>query len=127
MRGILRRTGFVRWSSLQIEVYAEMFRRQVFGVDQDGKVVQESLAVTRAHAAMVSASFYSQMSQFKADVFDMQLKDVGLDFGFLLDSLLRPSGELRRRRSMGDQKLIKAGGAGSSSQPALTRNKSLQR
>lgn len=38
-----------------------MFRRQVFGVDQDEKVVQESLAVTRAHAAMVSAGLLSPL------------------------------------------------------------------
>lgn len=53
-RRLMRVLGFVRWASRQIEVYAEMFRRQVFGVDQNPVVVQESLAVTKAHAAMVS-------------------------------------------------------------------------
>ncbi|GAA5938435.1 uncharacterized protein JCM15063_000734 [Sporobolomyces koalae] len=63
-------SGFVRWASAQVEIYAEIFRRQVYGADQDGKVVQESLEVTKAHGAM--------------------LRDVGLDFSFLLDGLLRP-------------------------------------
>ncbi|BGP54222.1 hypothetical protein JCM8202_001355 [Rhodotorula sphaerocarpa] len=63
-------SGFVRWASEQVEVYAETFRRQVYGVDQDGKVVEESLEMTKAHGAM--------------------LRDVGLDFTFLFDSLLGP-------------------------------------
>ncbi|GAA5868987.1 hypothetical protein JCM3774_002441 [Rhodotorula dairenensis] len=63
-------SGFVRWASEQVEVYAETFRRQVYGVDQDGRVVEESLEMTKAHGAM--------------------LRDVGLDFTFLFDSLLQP-------------------------------------
>ncbi|GAA5954199.1 hypothetical protein JCM21900_006959 [Sporobolomyces salmonicolor] len=63
-------SGFVRWASEQVEIYAETFRRQVYGADQDGKVIEESLEVTKAHGAM--------------------LRDVGLDFTFLLDGLLRP-------------------------------------
>lgn len=49
----LRPSGFVRWASEQVEVYAETFRRQVYGVDQDGRVVEESLEMTKAHGAMV--------------------------------------------------------------------------
>ncbi|KAL7340040.1 exocyst complex component EXO84 [Rhodotorula toruloides] len=63
-------SGFVRWASEQVEIYAETFRRQVYGADQNGKVIEESLEVTKAHGAM--------------------LRDVGLDFTFLLDGLLRP-------------------------------------
>lgn len=62
-------SGFVRWASEQVELFAETFRRQVYGVDQDASVIDESLNITRAHGAM--------------------LKDVGLDFTFLLDSLLQ--------------------------------------
>ena len=50
----LARKGFVRWASEQVEIYAEMFRRQVYGADQDGKVIEESLEVTKSHGAMVS-------------------------------------------------------------------------
>ncbi|GAA5961012.1 hypothetical protein JCM3765_006502 [Sporobolomyces pararoseus] len=63
-------SGFVRWASAQVEIYAEIFRRQVYGADQDGKVIEESLEVTKAQGAM--------------------LRDVGLDFSFLLDGLLKP-------------------------------------
>ncbi|KAI5481542.1 hypothetical protein MNV49_002768, partial [Pseudohyphozyma bogoriensis] len=45
-------SGFVRWASEQVEIYAEMFRRQVYGADQDGKVIEESLEVTKSHGAM---------------------------------------------------------------------------
>ncbi|KAK4699025.1 exocyst complex component 8, partial [Phenoliferia sp. Uapishka_3] len=45
-------SGFVRWASEQVEIYAEMFRRQVYGADQDGNVIAESLEVTKAHGAM---------------------------------------------------------------------------
>lgn len=49
-------TGFVRWASEQVEIYAETFRRQVYGADQNGKVIEESLEVTKAHGAMVRSA-----------------------------------------------------------------------
>ncbi len=48
-------SGFVRWASEQVEVYAETFRRQVYGADQDKAVIEESLEVTKSHGAMVRA------------------------------------------------------------------------
>ncbi|GAA5855919.1 hypothetical protein JCM8547_000416 [Rhodosporidiobolus lusitaniae] len=72
-------SGFVRWASEQVEIYAEMFRRQVYGADQDGKVIEESLEVTKTHGAM--------------------LRDVGLDFAFLLDGLLRPQRPTAKARA----------------------------
>ncbi|GAA6058631.1 hypothetical protein JCM10212_004042 [Sporobolomyces blumeae] len=77
-------SGFVRWASAQVEIYAEIFRRQVYGADQDGKVIEESLEVTKAHGAM--------------------LRDVGLDFSFLLDSLLRPPPSQSASRPSGSMK-----------------------
>ncbi|KAK0530511.1 exocyst complex component exo84 [Tilletia horrida] len=66
-------SGYVKWAAVQIQAYAEIFRRQVYGVaDQDRKVVQEALEITRSSSA--------------------QLKEVGLDFGFLIEELLRPAG-----------------------------------
>ncbi|KAK0555753.1 exocyst complex component exo84 [Tilletia horrida] len=65
-------SGYVKWAAAQIQGYAEIFRRQVFGVaDQDRKVIQEAMEITRSSAA--------------------QLKEVGLDFGFLIEELLKPS------------------------------------
>lgn len=75
-------SGFVRWAAEQIELYASIFRRQVYGVDQDVQSIQDCMSVTKAHASM--------------------LKEVGLDFGFLLESLLSPEAQSRlefRRRS----------------------------
>ncbi|KAE8210304.1 hypothetical protein CF319_g9422, partial [Tilletia indica] len=65
-------SGYVKWAAAQIQAYAEIFRRQVYGVaDQDRRVVQEALEITRSSSA--------------------QLKEVGLDFGFLIEELLRPA------------------------------------
>ncbi|KAN0061879.1 exocyst complex component exo84 [Thecaphora frezii] len=65
-------SGFVQWASTQVEAYGEMFRRQVYGVDQDPKVISECLEISRSSAA--------------------QLKEVGLDFSYLIEELLRPEG-----------------------------------
>ncbi|EGG05981.1 uncharacterized protein MELLADRAFT_77926 [Melampsora larici-populina 98AG31] len=78
-------SGFVRWAAEQIELYASIFRRQVYGVDQDVQSIQDCMSVTKAHASM--------------------LKEVGLDFGFLLESLLSPEAHSKlkpRRRSTDD-------------------------
>jgi len=65
-------SGYVKWAAVQIQAYAEIFRRQVYGVaDQDRRVIQEALEITRSSSA--------------------QLKEVGLDFGFLIEDLLRPA------------------------------------
>lgn len=45
--------GFVRWAAEQIELYAEIFRRQIYGADQDPQAIQDSLGVTMTHAGMV--------------------------------------------------------------------------
>lgn len=66
-------SGFVRWAALQVEAYAEIFRRQVYGVvDQDPKVIKEAIDITMSSA--------------------QQLKDVGLDMSFFLRDLLKPDG-----------------------------------
>ncbi|KAH9817504.1 Cullin repeat-like-containing domain protein [Melampsora americana] len=78
-------SGFVRWAAEQIELYASIFRRQVYGVDQDAQSIQDCMSVTKAHSSM--------------------LKEVGLDFGFLLESLLNSNSNSKvklRRRSTDD-------------------------
>ncbi|PWZ01194.1 hypothetical protein BCV70DRAFT_188397 [Testicularia cyperi] len=65
-------SGFVQWASVQIQTYADLFRRQVYGVDQDPAVIAEALEISRASAD--------------------QLKEVGLDFSYLISDLLRPDG-----------------------------------
>ncbi|KAG9046017.1 exocyst complex component exo84 [Tulasnella sp. UAMH 9824] len=61
----------VNWGREQIENYAMMFRRQVYGPDVDSKTIQESVQVTRMQAKRL-------------------LQDIGLDFSFVLDGLLAP-------------------------------------
>ncbi|GAC98205.1 potential exocyst complex component Exo84 [Pseudozyma hubeiensis SY62] len=63
-------SGFVEWAWERVEEYAVLFRRQVFGVQQEQKVVGEMREISLRLAA--------------------QLNEVGLDFGFLLEGLLQP-------------------------------------
>ena len=92
--------GFVRWASEQVEIYAETFRRQVYGADQDGKVIQESLEVTTSHGAMVSGCSGPEFSaSLLTALVGCQLRDVGLDFTFLLDGLLRPDVQAASQQS----------------------------
>lgn len=58
-------SGFVQWASEQVRAYADTFRRQVYGVDQDPRIVQEAIDITRNCAQL--------------------LNDVGLGLGFLLE------------------------------------------
>lgn len=69
-------SGFVHWASEQVTAYAETFRRQVYGVDQDARVVNEAMEITHKCAQL--------------------LNDVGLGLGFLLDDLLKPRNEAVR-------------------------------
>ena len=46
--------GMVDWAKTQVEKYAEMFRRQVFGPDVDPETVQESILVTKLQNQKVS-------------------------------------------------------------------------
>lgn len=63
----------------------------MYGVDQDGRVVEESLEMTKAHGAMVRNRLARSNTWVLADhAKNLQLRDVGLDFTFLFDSLLRP-------------------------------------
>lgn len=60
----------------QVESYAEIFRRQVYGIiDRDPKVVEEAVDITMNSAA--------------------QLKDVGLDLTFVLRNLTKVEGAVR--------------------------------
>ena len=58
---------------VQVGAYAEIFRRQVYGiVDRDPKVVSEAVEITMNTAA--------------------QLKEVGLDLTFFLRNLIKVEG-----------------------------------
>lgn len=76
-------TGFVRWASQQMEIFAEMFGRQVYGADQDDVVIDECLSVTRLHGLMVRSH-----TILSALLSPLQLRDVGLDLHFALERLL---------------------------------------
>jgi len=61
--------GFVEWAKKQIEMYAQMFRKQVYTSDVDPKIVEDALRIT-----------YTQSRKL--------LQEYGLDFRFLLEDLL---------------------------------------
>ncbi|KAL7421281.1 exocyst complex component exo84 [Cryptotrichosporon argae] len=63
-------SGFVTWAKEQVETFADLFRRQVYAPTIEAGVADECLRVAASHNRKL-------------------LRDVGLDFTFLLSSLLR--------------------------------------
>ena len=48
-------TGLVKWAKEEIEHYADMFRRQVYSLnDQDEQTVEKCLRYARQHCSIVS-------------------------------------------------------------------------
>ncbi|WVQ84675.1 hypothetical protein IAT38_006830 [Cryptococcus sp. DSM 104549] len=64
-------SGFVTWAKEQIETFADLFRRQVYAPNVGRGVADECLHVTASHNRKL-------------------LRDVGLDFTYLLSTLLQP-------------------------------------
>nr|XP_018259262.1 exocyst complex component EXO84 [Kwoniella dejecticola CBS 10117]OBR81420.1 exocyst complex component EXO84 [Kwoniella dejecticola CBS 10117] len=64
-------SGFTTWAKEQIETFADMFRRQVYAPNVEQSVVDECLRVTASQNRKL-------------------LRDVGLDFTYLLSTLLQP-------------------------------------
>ncbi|KAF9225287.1 hypothetical protein BS17DRAFT_730632 [Gyrodon lividus] len=62
-------SSFIDWAKKQIEMYANMFRKQVYSPDVDQQAIEEALRIT-----------YSQSRKL--------LQEFGLDFRYLLDDLL---------------------------------------
>jgi hypothetical protein len=46
-------TGFVNWATEQVKGFTDMFRRQVYGGDEDEETIRESRDVARSQATMV--------------------------------------------------------------------------
>ncbi|KAK8843984.1 hypothetical protein IAR55_006777 [Kwoniella newhampshirensis] len=64
-------SGFVTWAKEQIETFADLFRRQVYAPNIGQSTVDECIHVTASHNRKL-------------------LRDVGLDFTYLLSTLLQP-------------------------------------
>ncbi|WWC91120.1 uncharacterized protein L201_006061 [Kwoniella dendrophila CBS 6074] len=64
-------SGFITWAKEQIETFADMFRRQVYAPNVEQTVADECIRVTASHNRKL-------------------LRDVGLDFTYLLSTLLQP-------------------------------------
>ncbi|TFK56343.1 hypothetical protein OE88DRAFT_1649567 [Heliocybe sulcata] len=67
---------FVDWAKSQLENYAEIFRKQVYTSDADPRAIDEALAITHTQSRKL-------------------LEEFGLDFRFLLSTLLSPDLGLR--------------------------------
>lgn len=48
-------TAFVDWAREQVALFAEMFRRQVYGSDADDKVVKKALAYVHVQSKKVAS------------------------------------------------------------------------
>ncbi|KAI0829081.1 hypothetical protein BC628DRAFT_1315984 [Trametes gibbosa] len=62
-------SSFVEWAKQQIELYGEMFRKQVFSSDVDAQTIDNAIQITRVQSKKL-------------------LEEYGIDFRFLLDNLL---------------------------------------
>ncbi|OAX31585.1 hypothetical protein K503DRAFT_658925, partial [Rhizopogon vinicolor AM-OR11-026] len=62
-------SSFIDWAKKQINMYAEMFRKQVYSSDAQQETVEETLKITHNQSRKL-------------------LQEFGLDFRFLLDELL---------------------------------------
>lgn len=69
-----------------MDLFSDMFKRQVYGADQDRRLVKEALSVTQTHALVVSRLFTFSIIGVLITLF-IQLRDVGLDFSFQLARL----------------------------------------
>jgi hypothetical protein len=64
--------GFIEWCQAQITHFAESFRRQVYGPSEDPIVIRDSLTVVAFHNRKL-------------------MREVGLDFTFMMSTLLQPN------------------------------------
>jgi len=64
-------SSFVEWAKIQIEQYAEMFRKQVFNSDVDKQMIEDCIKITQNTSKKL-------------------MQDYGIDFRFLFDALLVP-------------------------------------
>ncbi|KAI0370103.1 hypothetical protein BV20DRAFT_1044076 [Pilatotrama ljubarskyi] len=62
-------SSFVEWAKQQIELFAEMFRKQVYSSDVDPATIDEAIQITHLQSKKL-------------------LEEYGIDFRFLLDNLL---------------------------------------
>ncbi|KAJ9099335.1 hypothetical protein QFC21_004216 [Naganishia friedmannii] len=65
-------SGFVDWCRVEVEEFAKSFRRQVYGPSEDPFVTRDSLQVVAFHNRKL-------------------MREAGLDFTFLLSTLLQPN------------------------------------
>ncbi|KLO20158.1 hypothetical protein SCHPADRAFT_816745 [Schizopora paradoxa] len=64
-------SSFVEWAKIQIEQFAEMFRKQVFNSDVDKQTIEDCIKITQNSSKKL-------------------MQDYGIDFRFLFDALLVP-------------------------------------
>ena len=50
-------TAFVQWAKIEVEKYAEMFRKQVYSLDVDPEVIDAAMRVTKLQSRKVSDLF----------------------------------------------------------------------
>ena len=51
-------TAFVQWAKIEVEKYAEMFRKQVYSLDVDPEVIDAAMRVTKLQSRKVSLSVF---------------------------------------------------------------------
>ena len=54
--GVDRCKGFIDWAKGQIEIFAEIFRKQVFSSDADQQTIDEALKIAHSQSRKVGLS-----------------------------------------------------------------------
>lgn len=79
-----RKLGFIDWAKKQIELYAALFRKQVYSSDVEQPIIDEALKITHSQSRKVCLYTPSILSLTTIQL----LQEFGLDFRYLLDDLL---------------------------------------
>ncbi|KAG6849395.1 hypothetical protein H0H93_008841 [Arthromyces matolae] len=87
-------SAFIDWARLQLEKFAEIFRKQVFTFDVEPQVVSNALEITYSQSRRVRLP--RSASQFAADVLNQLLQEYGLDFRHLFERLLVEESKLKK-------------------------------
>lgn len=88
-------SGFVQWAWERVEEFAELFRRQVYGAGEEGREGGEEVREVKEISLRLAG----------------QLKEVGLDFGYLLEELLEPERGVGKVEGEGLPKVMVQGAA----------------
>lgn len=92
--------GFIEWTKGQIEVFAEIFRKQVFSSDADQQTINEALKIAHSQSRKVGSFIVSCQVIYHSVSSSKSLASIFVTFSMIfLSRTPRGHSALRRRRS----------------------------